>query len=827
MEVISLYEMEIPSDEVLYLMKNNIYNHYEKRTFMNIDKNYTSQRETLISLIYKITSKMGLKSQTFFMAINYLDIIFSKHKNFSYNYTLLSLACIIVASKYSGKVSIRPLFKYYINLYKNEIQDNTYKLIKNTLLDYEVIVCKLLNYKLNYYSIYDFNYFFFGNGIIKIEQLNEINCDYLKIKNEKNSSKNIISSSKIKKVLIKIYERSRYYLDSIIENLICLKYGSLIISICIIEKSIDYVLLNEYNLENIENTIEEKEIRNKNKKYFKEIMNDFYKIDYESLPEYQYLKIDIEKFKLFDELNNNNDNINLFQNQNLTHENLSKQKMNYNINNNYSTNNINEMKNTSFQHSSIKKYNDENYNSININETKNKINYLYKKVNVKVFGQNNKSKKININQIRKKNYKRKDIDLRKVNFLIDENENENSSSNIIPTTNFYQKGKNQNNLRNCISAYKNNNFINRCNTTSSSPFNKKNAINVLKLNSLTNKSRIANKIRDKKRFNGSEERLTINSNSIDKKKSSTKYKNNLTLKNIKKPYIKKIIQNYDKTQIYDNNQNENNITNNKIIYKIKNRYIGNNFNSISLNNSIINRNNNLYKSKILTNENSINNSITFESSPFIKRNASNSKNNYSTFNFRKKFCQIKDNNSDFICINQIKNNYINDYNKNQNGKYNDNKIITNFNLYKSNISSRKFLQFNNPKNKSSYSSININNNSLNSDKNDMKNNKSITINDYNIDIKRKIYKKINFERNNENINNNTKYDSNFVKIYKNKKHRLFNYYNVKNNIKFNPIGKNKLEIEKVNYIDTYFENNDRKIKYYPNNIFLNYSTGIY
>ena len=51
MEVISLYEMEIPSDEVLYLMKNNIYNHYEKRTFMNIDKNYTSQRVTLISLI--------------------------------------------------------------------------------------------------------------------------------------------------------------------------------------------------------------------------------------------------------------------------------------------------------------------------------------------------------------------------------------------------------------------------------------------------------------------------------------------------------------------------------------------------------------------------------------------------------------------------------------------------------------------------------------------------------------------------------------------------------------------------------------------------------
>ena len=80
MEVISLYEMEVSPIEILTLMKNNIYDHYEEQTIMNVHKTYTLQRKTLISLIYKISNKMGFKSQTFFLAVNYLDIIFSKKK---------------------------------------------------------------------------------------------------------------------------------------------------------------------------------------------------------------------------------------------------------------------------------------------------------------------------------------------------------------------------------------------------------------------------------------------------------------------------------------------------------------------------------------------------------------------------------------------------------------------------------------------------------------------------------------------------------------------------------------------------------------------------
>lgn len=52
------------------------------------------------------------------------------------------------------------------------------KVAFNDLMITEVIVLKMLNYKLNYFTIYDFNSFFFGHGILKIEQLKDISEDF-------------------------------------------------------------------------------------------------------------------------------------------------------------------------------------------------------------------------------------------------------------------------------------------------------------------------------------------------------------------------------------------------------------------------------------------------------------------------------------------------------------------------------------------------------------------------------------------------------------------------------------------------------------------------
>jgi hypothetical protein len=393
MEVISLYEMEVSPIKILSLMKNNIYNHFELESINNIDKTYTLQRKSLISLIHKISNQMGFKSQTFFLAINYLDIIFSKQNNHSYNYGHLAVACLIIAFKYCENVPLKPIFKYFVNFYNNEIPDNQYKATKEDLFNYEVIICKLLDYKLNYFTIYDFNFFFFGNGVIKIEQLKQINSNLSTIYNDNDISTNINNSSQIKKILINIYERSRHYLDVIIENLICLKYNSLLISICIMEKSIDYVLLNEINKKKIDDSIDIEEIRYYNKEYFKQIMKDFYKIDYESLPEYEYLKIDCENYKLFDDIYDNNDNMNLNLSHHLIYSNqlITKSNSNLYIDNTCSTKNLNTTKDISYKQSPNTKYNS-NSNNMNMVDAKDKINYLYKKVNIQVLSQNNAGK---------------------------------------------------------------------------------------------------------------------------------------------------------------------------------------------------------------------------------------------------------------------------------------------------------------------------------------------------------------------------------------------------------------------------------------------------
>jgi len=136
MEVISLYRTEVSQLDILSLMKNNIYNFYKEK---NINREYILQRKSLIDLIYKISIQMIFKTQTIFLAVNYLDIIFSKNNEIPYNYRLLALGCLIIASKFCENVTSRPIFKYFVNLYNKEVKDNV---TKTKLFEYEIIICK-------------------------------------------------------------------------------------------------------------------------------------------------------------------------------------------------------------------------------------------------------------------------------------------------------------------------------------------------------------------------------------------------------------------------------------------------------------------------------------------------------------------------------------------------------------------------------------------------------------------------------------------------------------------------------------------------------------
>ena len=300
MEENHLYETEMPPKEILKIMKTNTYDNYVKNKYRFISNDYLLSRSSLFTLIRKISNKMGFKSQTYFLSIYYLDILFSKNKKIECNYKILGLACLLLSAKFTENDPTVPNLSSFIKVYNNII-GYKYSISVTDLFYAEVLACKMLEYKLNYYTIYDFDSFFFGHGIIKIEQLRELNN--INYQNFVNSNFEINSSNSIfiRKILEKIYRKSRQFLELIISNSkISLKYNSFFISIFIMKKSVEEILFEEQRINKYDLLNKEKFIT-KTSKYFKEIMNELYQIDYEAIEEYMELISDKDLIKLLQE----------------------------------------------------------------------------------------------------------------------------------------------------------------------------------------------------------------------------------------------------------------------------------------------------------------------------------------------------------------------------------------------------------------------------------------------------------------------------------------------------------------------------------------------
>ena len=304
-----LNEAEIPIQVILEKMRKNTYYNFHNYSHSPTNKEYLNIRESLFNILQKITMKMGFKSQTYFLSIYYLDIIFMKKKKLNFNLYKIGLGCLCISAKFCENDPNVPPLQDFIRVYNNTMNHKNI-LSMSDLMYVEVLICKLLNYKLNYYSLYDFNSFFFCHGILKFEQIKEIEKYFKKNVEEKNiesvSEIKNINTNFVKNILGKIYKKSRDYLDMIINmDKICLKYSPLYINVMIIKKSMEEILLKEFE-ENCPNSEEIREIfREKNYLYFKEVMNDFYKIDYESSEQYKQLIINEDLLNIFKENNNN------------------------------------------------------------------------------------------------------------------------------------------------------------------------------------------------------------------------------------------------------------------------------------------------------------------------------------------------------------------------------------------------------------------------------------------------------------------------------------------------------------------------------------------
>ena len=375
-----LFETEVPPKDIFKKMQKNVYDHYFYNSFLTVNKEYVSIRSSLLSIIHKVCEKMSFRSQTFFLCVQYLDIIFSKKQSsipFS-KYNIVGLACLCLSAKYCENDPMVPHLQYFIKVYNNLVRGGWKNaLYKSDLFYFEVVAVKLLNYKLNYNTIYDFDSFFWGHGIVKIEQLTDIHYD------------GYSRSYSIKKVIEKIYKKSREYLDIVINDWkICIKYNPLMLSIYIMKKSVEDVLLNEKRFLEKDSKLKEKFIR-KNNLCYQEIMYDFYKINYESEVQYKDIINDDEINKIFknNEIRNLSPALACLSNQDIKiqekiNEKDNKENNNNEINNNKEINNNNSKKyNISFQFEG-NVYSTRTHNSTAHNFYKRNFNLNTNKINI-------------------------------------------------------------------------------------------------------------------------------------------------------------------------------------------------------------------------------------------------------------------------------------------------------------------------------------------------------------------------------------------------------------------------------------------------------------
>ena len=324
------YEIEFSTNKILENMLHNTFNNFKTYNPTLINKEYLNIRNSLFNILQKITMKFGFKSQTFFLTAYYLDIIFIKRKKININLYKIGLACLCISSKFCENDPIVPHLQYFIKAYNSTTGFKNF-ISKSELMNAEVVVCKILKYKLNYFSAYDFIAFFFCHGIFKFDQIKEIQQE-LNINNkninEGKDEKSDLDTNLIKNILGKIYRTVRNYLDIIIKiDRICMKYNPLYIAIYLIEISMIECLGNEYkkrkgNMKTEEIEREMNNFSNKNKIYFKEVMNEFYKIYYEDNEQYIQLLKEDEVISIFEKGKKNNKKLNI--ENNIDKENMNK-----------------------------------------------------------------------------------------------------------------------------------------------------------------------------------------------------------------------------------------------------------------------------------------------------------------------------------------------------------------------------------------------------------------------------------------------------------------------------------------------------------------------
>ena len=121
MELNCFYKTELSPKEIFNSMQKNIYDFSPNSISMN--SKYLKIRSKLLNLLRTISAKMCFKSQTYFLSIYYLDILFtnSKNKKIELNYNIMGLACLLLSAKNCENDPVVPELKYF-KIIKSQIK---------------------------------------------------------------------------------------------------------------------------------------------------------------------------------------------------------------------------------------------------------------------------------------------------------------------------------------------------------------------------------------------------------------------------------------------------------------------------------------------------------------------------------------------------------------------------------------------------------------------------------------------------------------------------------------------------------------------------------
>ena len=796
------------------------------------DKNkiYFEKRKEIKTLIKNMNTCLDNNSSTFFLALFYMDLIFENYSlenimidsrneliissnNFYKinHYVLLSLACLVIASKFNEKDPHVPDLNSFLRIY-NKYSKFYFIFSLNELMKAEVNVLKILKYKLNYFSLYQFITFFFANGILFEKNIRDSDLIHKFNYSEK-------------KILEKIYVKSREILDFFLDDYdnyytLFNRNDNYITAIEIllwaIENTLNIQIINEDNYffplyyQNkfnyskhiqiysiIDNIFNKNEILNKN--ISDNIINDNYNFNYGNYfidSQINLIKNNNKNLYLMSVSNSNNNFDDYFKNQKISSDYKTQTSKSFYY---FKDNDKNDNIDYYGQISDLKKMNSDNTNLFNSrisyeNQEENKIN------------ENNENKKKNImsdymipiiskeskeimKRQREGNLKRNDLyrNLTKelTSNLFQENDMSERKTN-------YHNNKSINNTKNLFKSVNNFNEISLYSTNNKKNYEKK--------NSHFNNNYIAKRI-NKDIKSANKRNINIEYNNSSK---STFYKSLLNNTNPSpKDILNKTKKIFDETNKRNIDYENKNMESSSIIvnsYTNKSNY--NNNLKEDINNFNFNFNNNI-SNKIL-NSNFSDNNIIYK----IKDDYINNKINKYKEEKSKENTIIINNNIQINNYVEKENNYSNYYNNSQ-----------------QNISDIENINFENYINKKYF---NINKNSKGIFPNNHIKNKKINKNK---NKKKMNFKNINFidevnEQLKENKNNNndfsivTKSNKEKLKINKDKNNRILNLGQFQTYFDYSSFGKYKgLEssqrdfnlVKHINY------NNSSIIEKNPNN----------